>query len=292
MKKVIFGLMRVFAVLIVALFFGGALGMALGVPMIYTSVGLLIAGSFPLIPAGALGVLLGSYTGATNYSGSIDSSIGRLMVDATSATALATVEGTKLTLSQATPRKSGTLIPEISFLILAEITAFLRGIFYQFTATFRIIFSFPISLAGGAYDPEGGSLSYHISGATAGDTIKVFSIDDPLKTLDYVEIVPVACLAGGVKQLDLRESKYIFVNPTNISRVKMVYPSGVSVEYVGDEVQEICRLLNPANKITDAGLITCGFGSVGGIEVSNAVSAEVTLTGNGVIYMVKHLLAS
>lgn len=277
--------------IVVTLFLGGAIGYAFGInPVVPT----LIAGvlsTVPLIPSGALGVLLGTYTGGTSYTDSIDAPIARLLIEAKSNTALATVTGSKLTLSQATKRKQGTMIPEIALGILAEISGFIDAIYYELTATKEIRFSIPISL-GGSYDPEGGSLTYTLSSCTAADTIKVYNIDDPKRELDYIEIVPVALQANGVKQLDVRDSKFLFCDPTQITRFKFTYVTGLVIEYVGAEIMEIARIVNPVQKATDAGLLTTGYLALVGINVIDAVQVEVTLNANGIVYMFKHLLAS
>lgn len=289
--RTIVNLMRVVSFVLVSVLFGGAIGYGLGVnPVIPVSV-LFVLGFIPLgIDQNCLAVLLNTHTGATSYSGSIDSPIARLMIDADSISSLATVTSPKLTLSQSTKRKTGTLIPELTFAVLADICGFIDAVYYEMTATFRIIFSIPISL-GGAYDPEGGSLSYTISGATAGDTIKVYSIDDAKRELDFVEITPVACLAGGVKQIDVRDVKFLFIDPTNITRIKFGYANGLSIEYVGAEISEICRIVNPVHKVTDVGVLTPGYGTLGGINVIDALTADVNLTVAGTVYVFKHLLA-
>jgi hypothetical protein len=291
MRKFFLGTMRIVSLLILTLFVGGAIGYAVGISPIIPC---LVIGSFGfvnLIPAGALGVLVGTYTGGAAYSDSIDAPIARLMIDATSNTALATVTATKLTVTQATKRRQGTIIPEIALGVLAEICGFIDAVYYQMTATFRIIFSIPISL-GGAYDPEGGSITYTLSNCTAADTIKVYNIDDAKRELDYIEIVPIACKAGGVTQLNVRDSKFLFTDPTNITRLKFTYASGLSIEYMGAEIAEIARIVNPVHKVTDAGLLTAGSDAIAGINVIDAVQADVTLTADGLVYMFKHLLAS
>lgn len=291
MKNCIFGLMRIISVVLLSVVLGFAVSYVTGVTPIIPIMAIVFIGTIPLIPKGALGVLLGTHTGAVAYTGSIDSPVARLMIDADSTSALATVTAIKLTLSQATKRKQGTLIPELSLAILGDICAFIDAMYFEMTATFRIIFSIPISL-GGAYDPEGGSMTYTLSNCTAADTIKVYAIDDAKRELDYIEIIPVACLAGGVKQLDVRDTKFLFVDPTNITRIKFTYATGLSIEYVGAEIQEICRIVNPIQKVTDVGVLTPGYGTLGGINVIDAVNAEVNLTAAGTVYMFKHLLAA
>jgi hypothetical protein len=219
----------------------------------------------------------------------VESPIARLLIDADSTTALATVTAVKLTVAQATKRRTGTLIPELTLAILADIAGFIDAIYYEMTAEFRIKISIPISL-GGAYDLEGGNLMYTLSGCTAGDTIKVYGIDDAKRDLDYIEIVPVACLAGGVKVIDCTNVKFLFVDPTNVTRCKLNY-NGVGIEYVGEEIQEIARVVNPVHKVTNAGILTSGFGTLAGIIVADALSAEMNLTSAGTVYVVKHLIA-
>ncbi|HUX55771.1 MAG TPA: hypothetical protein VMV77_02280 [Bacteroidales bacterium] len=286
-------LMRVISFVLVTVIFGTAVGYGLDVDP-WVSVG--VIGVVSLIPSGilgesgVLGVLIGIHTGQVAYGGSIESPVARIMIDADSATALATVMAVKLTLNQATKRKTGNMIPEISFAVLADICGFIDAIFYEMTVEFRIIFSIPISL-GGAYDLEGGSIGYVLSGCTAADTIKVYAIDDARRELDYLEIVPVSCPAGGVKVIDSVFGEFLFVDPTNLTRVKINYANGVGIEYLGEEVKEIARLVNPVHKVTNAGLLTAGYSDVSGINIRDAVTVDITLAALGLVYVVKHLLA-
>lgn len=285
---------RVAAFMLISVVFGTSIGYALGVnPVAVTGVISLTS----LIPLnilggqGVMGVLLGTYTGQVAYSGSIEQPCARILIDADSAAALANVTAVKMTLSQATKRKTGTLIPELSFAILADIAGFIDAVYYEMTATFRIIFSIPVSL-GGAYDLEGGSLDYSLSGCTAADTIKMYAIDDAKRDLSYMEITPVSCNAGGVKTLDTSNVNFLFVDPANLTRIKISYVSGLSIEYLGEEIKELARLVNPVHKVTDAGLITAGYSGVAGINVIDAATVDITLTALGLVYVVKHLLAA
>jgi hypothetical protein len=286
-------LMRVMSFILVSVVLGMAVSFGFGVsPILGVGIasGIVYVSSNIRLEAGSLAVLLGTHTGATTYSGSIEQPIARLLIDADSATALGTVTAPKLTLTQATRRKTGTMIPEMSFANLADICGIIDGIYYQMTATFRIIFSIPISL-GGAYDLEGGNLTYSLSGCTAGDTITVSSIDDAKRELDYIEIIPVGFGAAGLKSMDAVFAKWFFIDPTNLTRIVVKYPNGLNVEYTGAEIMEINRVMNPCHKITDAGIITAGYGTLAGINVGDAVACDVTLAAAGTVYVLKNLLA-
>jgi hypothetical protein len=287
----VFSAMRVVSYMVVLMVLGTSIGYGLGIN--------------PIIPMGALGAvsfiplgvdqnclctLLGTHTGQVAYTGSIDSPIARLYIDADSATALGTVTAAKLSLSQATKKRTGTIIPELPFSVLADIAGYIDAIYYQYTATFRIKFSIPIG-GGPAYDPEGGSLTYNLSNCTAADTIKVYCIDDARRGQSYIEIVPIACLAGGVKQIDCTYANWLFIDPSNLTRVKVNYAGGLSIEYVGEELDEIARLVNPVHKVTDAGILSAGTITNAGLNIQDAVSCEVNLTAAGTVYLVKQLLA-
>lgn len=285
--------MRGISFIVVSVMLGMAISYGFGVSPIAgigVGAGIVYASSNIKIEAGSLAILLGTHTGATVYSGNIEQPIARLLIDADSISALATVTAPKLTLTQSTKRKTGTLIPEMTFANLADICGIVDGLYYQMTATFRIIFSIPISL-GGAYDPEGGNLTYSLSGCTAGDTINVYSIDDAKRELDYIEITPVGFGAAGLKSMDAVMAAWFFVDPTNLTRINIKYPNGLNIEYVGAEIMEINRVLNPCHKITDAGIITAGYGTLAGINVKDAVSCDVTLAAAGTVYVLKNLLA-
>lgn len=271
---VMIGIMRLLSMILVAFFVGSVVGF----------------GADNMIVPALGGVLLGTHTGATSYTGSIDGPIARLLIFADSTTALSTVTGAKLTLTQSTPRKNDTMIPEMTLGNLADIAGYIDAIYYQLTAGFAIKFSIPIS-SGDCYDTEGGTITYTLSNCASADTIKVYSIDDPKRSFDYINIVPIACLAGSIKILDVASTAYAFVDPTNVTRVKVNYRNGISCEYVGEELMEIFRVLNPVNKVTDAFLLTPGYEVIGGINVIDAVSMEFNLASNGTVYLVKYLLS-
>jgi hypothetical protein len=286
-------LMRLISFILVSIILGMGISFGMGVsPILGIGIGsgIVYVSSNIRLEAGSLAVLLGTHTGAATYSGSIEQPIARLLFDADSTTALSTVTACKLTLTQATKRKTGTLIPEMTFANLADICGIIDGIYYQMTATFRIIFSIPISL-GGAYDPEGGNLTYSLSGCTAADTINVYSIDDAKRELDYIEIIPVGFGAAGLKSMDAVQAAWFFVDPTNLTRINVKYPNGLNIEYTGAEIMEINRVINPCHKITDAGIITAGYGTLAGINVRDAVGCDVTLAATGTVYVLKNLLA-
>lgn len=291
MRAIVF-LMRVVSAILVMFIFGSAISFGTGVDL-WIPVSIIGVASFVPTGLGAncLAVLVGTHIGAIAYTESIESPVARIMIDADSATALATVTAVKLTVSQSTKRKTGTLFPELSLAILADICGFIDAIYYEMTATFRIIFSIPISL-GGAYDTEGGSLTYTLSNCTAGDTIKVYAIDDAKRELDYIEIIPVSCPAGGVKVVDVVQCPYFFMDPTNITRLKLNYRNGVSIEYLGEEIKEIARLVNPVHKLTDVGALTAGYSGIAGVNVIDATTVEVTAAALGLCYIVKHLEAA
>lgn len=292
--KNIFSLMREVSYIVLTVIFAALISVATSIPSLIV-VGVLMAVRYIPMPMlgqpGVLATLLGTHTGQTSYSGNIDQPIARLLIDADSTTSLATVTAAKLTLSQATKRKTGTMIPELTFAQLADIAGFIDAVYYQMTAEFRIKFSVPISL-GGAYDLEGGSLTYNLSNCTAADTIKVYAIDDAKRELDYIEVIPVGTVANNNKNVDLTMGAYLFIDPTVLTRIKINYPGGISVEYVGEEIQEIARILNPVNKVTNAGLITPGYEALSGVIVRDAVSAEIQFSSATTFYVLKHLLAN
>jgi hypothetical protein len=286
----IVNLMRVVSFLIVTMILGTGIGYATG---INSFIPMAVIGGLSFIPLGidvnCLCTLLGTHTGAAAYTGSIDAPISRLYVDADSTSALATVTAAKLSLSQATPKRTGTIIPELSFAVLADICGFIDAVYFEYTATFRIKFSIPIG-SGGAYNPEGGSLTYNISNATAADSIKVYAIDDARRVNNHIEIVPIATLAGGVKQIDCTYAQYLFLDPATCTRLKINYAGGLSIEYVGEEIDEIVRVVNPVHKVTDAGILKAGYVTVAGVNIRDAVSVEVNNSSAVTVYLVKQML--
>lgn len=290
--RTIVSLMRFVGAILVMFIFGSAISFGTGVDL---WIPVSVLGVVTFVPTGlganCLAVLVGTHTGAIAYAESIESPVARIMIDADSTTALATVTAVKMSLTQSTKRKTGTLFPELSFAILADIAGFIDAIYYEMTATFRIIFSIPISL-GGAYDTEGGSLSYVLSNCTAADMIKVYAIDDAKRELDYIEITPMSCPAGGSKTIDVTQCPFFFMDPTNITRLKINYRNSVSIEYLGEEIKEIARLVNPVHKVTDVGILTAGYSGIAGINITDASTVEVTATVLGLCYVVKHLLAA
>jgi hypothetical protein len=280
--------MRVVSFMLITLIFGSAVGYATGLdPFVASGV----IGILSFVPLGigndVLCSLVGDHTGAVSYGGSVESPIARFHIKGTAA-AVATLLATKLTISQATKRKTGTMIPELTLSQLADIAGFIDAMILKSATTLE--FSLPISL-GGAYDLEGGSLTYNLTDATAGDVVKIYAIDDAKRELDYIDIVPIGCTAGGVKSLDAIYGTFMFIDPTNLTRIKIIYANGLAIEYLGAEISEICRVVNPVHQVTDAGVLTSGYGTLGGINIVDATKVEVTLTAAGTVYMVKHMLA-
>ncbi len=241
----------------------------------------------------ATAVLVGTHTGATQYSGSIESPIARLYINADGA-AMADINGAKLTVTQATKKRTGTMIPELTLSQLGDIAGFIDGIIDEDTTLFTKTFSIPISL-GGAYDMEGGALTYSLTNCIATTTFLIYAIDDAKRENDYIDIVPIGCAAGGVKTLDAMYGTYLFVDPTNLTRLKLIYASGLAIEYLGAEIMEIAKVVNPVHSLsgaTAAKVLKPGYGTLSGVNIMDAVQMEVTLTAAGVVYMVKHLLAN
>lgn len=286
-------ILAVMTLVLTSVVMGTAIGFSMGINP-WVPIAVIIGGSIVISKGmnlvGTLATLVGTHTGATSYSGSIESPTARLYIFGDSATAISTLNAVKLTLTQATKRKTGTLIPELTFDILADIAAYIDGVIYEDATAFYKKFSIPVSL-GGSYDLEGGALSYTLTGATAGDTIKVYAIDDAKRELDYIEIVPLGCIAGSVKTIDAVNCAYFFADPTNVTRLKVTYANGTAIEYLGEEITEIARVMNPVHKGTLAGLFTMGFGTLAGMNIMDAVNLEVNLTANGTVYLVKHLSA-
>jgi hypothetical protein len=277
-----------------AFIISGVLSIYTEIPVFYfwgfLFVGSLVVGRYMDLK-GVLNTLVGTHTGATSYAGSIESPIARLVVFGDSATAISTLNSVKLTLTQSTKRRTGTIIPELTLDILSEIAAFMDGVIYEDATAFTKYFSIPISL-GGAYDLEGGSLTYTLSGCTAGDTIKVYACDDAKRELDYINIIPIGVLANAVKVVDCLNGAFLFLTASQITRVKVNYPNGVSIEYVDEEIKEIARCVNQVQKVTLAGLCYTGFGTLIGMNVIDAVSVEINMTTLGTVYLVKHEEAS
>jgi hypothetical protein len=277
-----------------AFMIAGAVSIYTEIPVFYLWGGMFVGSIFVgryVDLKGVLNTLVGTHTGSTSYSGTIESPVARILIFGDSATAVSTIDSVKLTLTQSTKRKTGTIIPDISLLTLGEIAAFIDGVIYEDATAFYKYFSIPISL-GGAYDLEGGSFTYTLTGCTAGDTIKVYAVDDAKRELDYIDIVPVGVMANAVKVIDCLNGAFLFLTAAQITRIKINYPNGVSIEYVDEEIREIARCVNQVEKITLAGLAYTGFGTYCGVNVIDAVSVEVNMTTLGTVYLVKHMDAS
>jgi hypothetical protein len=287
--KGIISIVRIMSFIIISAVMGGVISALTGVSILPAAgvfAGLSLFPSHIIKDAGVLATLIGTHTGATSYSGTVEQPIARLLIDADSTTALATVTAAKLSVSIATPTKTSNIIPEMTFAQLADLAGFIDAVYYELTAQFQIKFSIPLSL-GGALNLGGGSLQYNITSATAADTIKVFAIDDAKLENDYIEIVPVSCPANAVKIVDVVKAAYFFIDPTAVTKIKVNYATGRSPEYTGDEIQEIARVVNPVHKVTNAGVMTAGYGTLAGLNVIDATSIEVQASSLQVGYVLK-----
>jgi hypothetical protein len=236
---------------------------------------------------------VGVFTGATAYSGQISSPTSRVQFHIVGA-ADADVNGILVTLTQATKRKTGTILPAISVAVLKEICGFLGGVYLFDTTTHTCDFSFPLNLNGLAYDPEGGAITLTLGTCVATSTITVYAINAQNKGFNYTEVTPIASQAGGVKQVDLTGAVAMFMLAANITRVKLNYP-GCTVDYLQAELNEIARCANDFHSLEGATATPyafCGYHLWNGINVVAAVNAEVTLTADGFIYVVKNNVAA
>lgn len=281
--------MRVLSFVLLTIIFGSSISYVTGFDPVAVISVIGFLSFVPLnIPENCLAVLAGDHTGAVSYANTINVPVKRVLVFGTAA-AIATLLATKLTIAQATKKITGTICPEMTLSNMADIAGFIDALIWKSATVLK--FSIPISLIG-AYDLEGGSLTYNLTNCTVGDVIKIYAIDDLKRSFDYMDITPIRCDAGGVKTIDCTNAKFAFVDPTNITRVKVSYPGSLgSREWVGEEIAEICRVVNPVHSVTDAGVVVPGYGTLGGINLIDAETMDLTLTAAGTVFIYKHLLA-
>jgi hypothetical protein len=225
---------------------------------------------------------------AGKYSGTIETGISRLMIMYSYAGGIAELDACKLSLSLASKNFNGTVIPELSIAQLADIAGTLDGVRFDDIAGTGVIFSIPVSL-GGAFSNTEGVLSYAIQGANVGSVIELWAIDDLKKEEDFISITAVGTQAGVSKTVPVRDCIYCFLNPSDLTRVKLTYAGNKSIEYTTLELQEIARVTNPVQKVTEAGALTCGYDALMGINTVEAVEIELTMVNGNPVYLLKQI---
>lgn len=232
-------------------------------------------------------MLIGTHTGTTAYSGTIESSFARLFIVGTWNAADTEITAAKLSLSKS-GRENKTMIPDMTLGALMDLAGGLEGMVYYDAANKQISFSLPLSF-GGALDLSMESIMYSLSNCTAGATYEVYAIDDAVLQNDFFDVTPVSMTGSGSKEFTQPNIAYVLADLSKIGKITLQYP-GRRVEYPAAELKEIARLNNNVHKVTALGVLTPGYGTYALINVRGAGYMKIDQTTTDVVYLVNHYL--
>jgi len=234
-------------------------------------------------------MLINTHTGAVAYNGTINQNLNQLLFEMVWGAAITELENTVLTLG-INGRVSETLIPALTLSQLAEISAFMdvNGYKHVNTTGKNISFAVPMGF-NDSVDLEGSTLTYSLTGAAAASNIKVIAIDGNTASRNILKITSVGTKLNAEFNQPCANAKYLFVTPTTITRIKMRYSNGKTVEYSADELQHIARNHNPI-AVNILGVIVGGSNSVlMGVNLSDVVSMDILASQVATYYMVEEI---
>jgi len=233
-------------------------------------------------------MLIASLTGSTSYSLQITNPVARLMLTGTYVTNVSELNNTRFTLTKSGSNGAVTVWPELTFTELCDICGAIDALIYLDATAKKVFISFPISL-GGTFFEDQNDFNLSISSAIAGNTWVINALEDNNIESDFVIVKKIGCLADSEKLHSTGLGVLMFVNPAQVTRVKLVYPNR-TVELTADEIRELSRVNNPVHQVTLAGALTAGFGTLAMLNIKGTMQVSLTMSANSTPIIVEHIL--
>lgn len=242
-------------------------------------------------------------TGSTDYpDNQIETGVKKLIVKLTLA-AFASLDNIRIDV-KLNNRLKGTqpILPSESLKTMMEIAAANEGFIHiSAIAGPKIVVIGSIELSNaGAIDVKDGYITASFSGLLAGDKIEVFSFDDAVLTREYIQYEAVYFNANAAKEVILAGAYQIAVPKALLSEMSLTFNNGRTITHAPEEIDLICDEINEICIIDETGVVTTAgvSGAAGFIQpgswnfytfgFSDAISAKITLSGAGNVYLVKN----
>jgi hypothetical protein len=231
---------------------------------------------------------IATFNGATSYSTQISSPMARLMFLATYTTNISELNAAKVTLTKSGISGGETILPELNFAQICDMAGSIDALVYVDATAKTVAVSLPISM-GGSYFVNGNDWNLQLSGCTTTNTFKIFAIEDDSHESDYISVKQVGCLANAEKTYTTGSAVMLFINPTQITRIKLMYKNR-TVELTSEEVAELARVSNPVQRVTLAGALTAGYDVLAPLNIKGTEQIALTMNTNCNPLVLEHIL--
>lgn len=241
-------------------------------------------------------------TGNVDYpDNQIETAVKKLVVKYTTAD-IANLNAVKVDV-KLNNRIKGTqaILPSENLKTMLEIAAANEGFIHVVKVGGNIVVIGSIELSNsGAIDVKDGYITVGLTGLQTADRIELFSQDDNVLTREFIAYEPVYFNANAAKEVLLGGAYQIAVPKATLFEMSVSFANGRTVTYSPEEIDLICDELNEMSIVDETQVVTTASvtGAKGALQVgswnyytfgfADAVSAKITLTGAGNVYLVKN----
>jgi len=242
-------------------------------------------------------------TGATDYpDNQIETGVKKIVVKYTTDN-IANLDNVRIDV-KLNSRLRGTqpILPSESLKTMFEIAAANEGFIHiSAIAGPKVVIIGSIELSNkGAIDIRDGYINCSFSGLQNADKIEVYSVDDAVLTREFIQYESVYFNANAAKEVMLAGSYQVAVPKALLSEMSVTFSNGRTTTYSPEEIDLLCDELNEVSIVDETAIVTTPAlsGAKGVMQAGSwhyytlgfteAISAKITLSAAGNVYLVKN----